>query len=60
MLVVTSPDKKLDFAEDVTRSGWTIPAFLEDSQILTEAAIKVTRLELLTLMKIRDNLAELH
>ena len=60
MLVVTSPAKKLDFSEDVTRSGWTIPDFLEDSEILIEAARKLTRQELGKLMKISDKLAELN
>lgn len=60
MLVVTSPAKKLDFSEDVTRSGWTIPDFLEDSEILIEAARKLTRQELGKLMKISDKLVELN
>ncbi|VAX06627.1 hypothetical protein MNBD_ALPHA03-1689, partial [hydrothermal vent metagenome] len=28
MLIVTSPAKKLNFSEDVTRSGWSVPIFL--------------------------------
>jgi len=60
MLVVTSPAKKLDFSEDVTRSGWSIPDFLEDSEILIEAARKLTRQELGKLMKISDKLVELN
>lgn len=60
MLVVTSPAKKLNFSEDVTRSGWSMPDFLEDSQILIEAAKKLTREELARLMKISDRLADLN
>lgn len=60
MLVVTSPAKKLDFSEDVTRSGWSIPDFLEDSQQLITAAKKLTRAELASLMKLSDNLTELN
>jgi len=60
MLIVTSPAKKLDFSQDVTRSGWTIPDFLEDSQILVTAAKKLTRAELAELMKISDRLADLN
>ncbi|NOZ67309.1 MAG: peroxide stress protein YaaA [Alphaproteobacteria bacterium] len=60
MLVVTSPAKKLDFSEDVTRSGWSIPDFLEDSEILIEAVRKLTRQELGKLMKISDKLVELN
>ncbi len=60
MLIVTSPAKKLDFSEDVTRSGWTIPDFLEDSQILVTAAKKLTRADLAKLMKISDRLADLN
>ncbi|PCJ32099.1 MAG: peroxide stress protein YaaA [Alphaproteobacteria bacterium] len=60
MLIVTSPAKKLDFSEDVTRSGWSIPAFLEDSEILIAAAKKLTRPELAKLMKISDKLADLN
>tara|TARA_R110002073_G_scaffold92685_16_gene217194 strand:- start:2452 stop:3225 length:774 start_codon:yes stop_codon:yes gene_type:complete len=60
MLVVTSPAKKLDFSEDVTRSNWTVPDFLDDSNILIEAAKKLTRDDLMKLMKISENLAELN
>lgn len=60
MLIVTSPAKKLDFSEDVTRSGWSIPHFIEDSEILIEAAKKLTRGELAKLMKISDRLADLN
>ncbi|WP_417623404.1 peroxide stress protein YaaA [Paremcibacter congregatus] len=60
MLVVTSPAKKLDFSEDVTRSSWTVPDFLDDSNILIEAAKKLTRDDLMKLMKISENLAELN
>ncbi len=60
MLIVTSPAKKLDFSEDVTRSGWSIPAFLEDSEELIAAAKKLTRPELAKLMKISDKLADLN
>lgn len=60
MLVVTSPAKKLDFSEDVTRSGWTDPQFLDDSQRLITAAKKLTRAQLAKLMKISDKLADLN
>ncbi|MBL4801966.1 MAG: peroxide stress protein YaaA [Emcibacter sp.] len=60
MLIVTSPAKKLNFSEDVTRSGWSIPHFLEDSELLIEAARKLTRGELVKLMKISDKLADLN
>lgn len=60
MLIVTSPAKKLNFSEDVTRSGWSIPEFLEDSELLIEAAKKLTRQELAKLMKISDKLADLN
>lgn len=60
MLVVTSPAKKLDFSEDVTRSSWSTPDFLEDSAELITAAKKLTRVELMQLMKISENLAELN
>ena len=60
MLVVTSPAKKLNFSEDVTRSGWSIPDFLDDSEILIEEAKKLTRSELGKLMKISDKLVELN
>ncbi|PCI34264.1 MAG: peroxide stress protein YaaA [Alphaproteobacteria bacterium] len=60
MLIVTSPAKKLNFSEDVTRSGWSIPEFLDDSEILIEAAKKLTRADLGKLMKISDKLADLN
>jgi len=60
MLIITSPAKKLDFSEDVTRSGWSIPNFLEDSLELIGAVRKLTRLELAQLMKISDKLVELN
>ncbi|MCK5425875.1 MAG: peroxide stress protein YaaA [Emcibacter sp.] len=60
MLIVTSPAKKLDFSEDVTRSAWSVPHFIEDSEILIEAAKKLTRGELAKLMKISDRLADLN
>ena len=60
MLIVTSPAKKLDFSEDVTRSDWSIPHFLDDSEILIDAAKKLTRQELAKLMKLSDKLANLN
>jgi len=60
MLIVTSPAKKLDFSEDVTRSGWSVPTFLDDSEKLIAAAKKLTRSELAKLMKISDKLADLN
>lgn len=60
MLIVTSPAKKLDFSQDVTRSGWSIPHFLDDSEILITAAKKLTRGELAALMKLSDKLADLN
>jgi len=60
MLVVVSPAKKMDFSEDVTRSGWSQPDFLEDSLNLIKAAKKLTRDEIAALMKISDKLADLN
>ncbi|PCI49254.1 MAG: peroxide stress protein YaaA [Alphaproteobacteria bacterium] len=60
MLIVTSPAKKLDFSEDVPRSHWSIPHFLEDSELLIKAVKKLTRGELASLMKISDKLVELN
>ncbi len=60
MLIVTSPAKKLDFSEDVTRSDWSIPHFIDDSLLLIEAAKKLTRQELAKLMKLSDKLADLN
>lgn len=60
MLVVVSPAKKLDFSEDVTRSDWTQPDFLENAQDLIEYAQKLTRNEIGSLMKISDKLADLN
>jgi len=60
MLIVTSPAKKLNFSEDVTRSGWSIPEFLEDSEILIREAKKLTRADLGKLMKISDKLGSLN
>ena len=60
MLIVTSPAKKLDFSEDVTRSSWSIPHFIDDSDLLITAMRKLTRGELAKLMKISDKLVELN
>ncbi|MCF8474115.1 MAG: peroxide stress protein YaaA [Emcibacter sp.] len=60
MLVTTSPAKKLDFSEDVTRSSWSVPHFLDDSEILIESAKKLTRSDIAKLMKISDKLADLN
>jgi len=60
MLIVTSPAKKLDFSQDVTRPDWSIPVFLADSEILITAAKKLTRSDLVKMMKISDKLAELN
>lgn len=60
MLIVTSPAKKLDFSEDVTRPVWSVPHFLDDSLLLIEAAKKLTRQELAKLMKLSDKLAGLN
>ncbi len=60
MLIVTSPAKRLDFSQDVTRSDWSIPHFIDDSLQLVKAAKKLTRGELAKLMKLSDKLADLN
>ncbi|NOZ42602.1 MAG: YaaA family protein, partial [Alphaproteobacteria bacterium] len=60
MLIVTSPAKKLDFSQDVTRPSWSMPVFLEDSAYLIAALKKLTRQQLAQLMNISDRLVELN
>jgi len=60
MLVVTSPAKKLDFSDDVIKSRWSLPDFLDDSEQLIVAVKKLTRSELGQMMKISDKLADLN
>jgi len=60
MLIVLSPAKSLDFTTPPSTSSYTIPEYLDDSQILIEQLKKFSPAELATLMKISDKLAALN
>ncbi len=60
MLIVLSPAKSLDFTTPPSTSSYTIPEYLDDSQVLIEQLEKFSPAELATLMKISDKLAVLN
>lgn len=60
MLAVVSPAKKLDFETDVPEMAVSQPAFLDDTEELIEVARKKSRSDLMKLMGISENLADLN
>ena len=60
MLIVLSPAKSLDFTTPSSTSSYTMPEYLDHSQILIDQLKKFTPAELATLMKISDKLAVLN
>ena len=60
MLALVSPAKKLDFTELAAPMAHSQPDFLERSQVLIDAARKLSRADLSRLMKLSDQLTELN
>ena len=60
MLALVSPAKKLDFESEWDAFTLTQPAFLDDTQELVDAAKKLSKSKLQSLMKLSDKLAELN
>lgn len=60
MLALVSPAKKLDFTELAAPIAHSQPDFLDRSQILVDAARKLSRANLSRLMKLSDKLTELN
>lgn len=60
MLAVVSPAKKLDFETPAPEMPVTQPVFLDDAVELVEVAQKKTRRDLMNLMHISEDLAELN
>jgi len=60
MLAVVSPAKKLDFETDVPEMAVSQPIFLDDTEELIEVARKKSRSDLMKLMGISENLADLN
>lgn len=60
MLAVVSPAKKLDFETDAPEMAVSQPVFLDDTQELIEVARKKSRRDLMKLMGISENLADLN
>jgi hypothetical protein len=60
MLAVVSPAKKLDFETPAPEMPVTQPVFLDDAVELVEVAQKKTRRDLMNLMHISEELAELN
>jgi len=60
MLAIISPAKKLDFETEALSSKHTQPQFLDHSEILVEAARRLSRAELARTMKLSDKLADLN
>ncbi len=60
MLIVLSPAKSLDFTTPPGTTSYTIPEYLDQSQLLIDQLEKYTPAELATLMKISDKLAVLN
>jgi len=60
MLAVVSPAKKLDFETDAPEMVVSEPQFLDDTEELVEVARKKSRSDLMKLMGISENLADLN
>lgn len=60
MLAVVSPAKKLDFETDVPEMSVSEPVFLDDTEELVDVARKKSRSDLMKLMGISENLADLN
>jgi cytoplasmic iron level regulating protein YaaA (DUF328/UPF0246 family) len=60
MLAVVSPAKKLDFETEVPEMAVSQPVFLDDTEELIEVARKKSRSDLMKLMGISENLADLN
>lgn len=60
MIVVVSPAKKLDFTSDEVKENWSIPDYLDQSEILIKSARKLSRKKIASMMNISDNLADLN
>jgi cytoplasmic iron level regulating protein YaaA (DUF328/UPF0246 family) len=60
MLAVVSPAKKLDFETEAPEMPVTQPQFIEDAEELVGVARKKTRRDLMNLMGISENLADLN
>lgn len=60
MLAIVSPAKKLDFNELAAPAPHSQPEFLEQAEILVDAAKKLSRADLARLMKLSEKLTELN
>ena len=60
MLAVVSPAKKLDFETDAPEMAVSQPVFLDDTEELIEVARKKGRRDLMKLMGISENLADIN
>ena len=60
MLIVISPAKKLDYETPPTTERYTLPGFLDQSQILIDTLRRYSALDLAELMKLSMKLAELN
>lgn len=59
MIVILSPSKTLDFDKETT-GKFTVPDFLDDSEVLIKELCKLSRGELSSLMELSDKLTELN
>lgn len=60
MIVVVSPAKKLDFTSNEVKENWSIPAYLDQSEVLIKSARKLSRKKIANMMNISDSLADLN
>ncbi len=60
MLLVVSPAKKLDFETQPATDRFTLPSLLEHSQELINNCVKLSPVEIASLMKLSDKLAGLN
>lgn len=60
MLLVISPAKTLDFSAPAGLASYTVPEFLDHSQVLVEMLREYSPAQLSSLMKISDELAQLN
>ena len=60
MKIILSPAKALDFETSAPTAEYSVPRFLEHSQILNDKLKTMSRKEIGTLMKISDALSDLN
>jgi uncharacterized protein len=60
MIVVVSPAKKLDYIDEKSYQEWSMPDYLDQSELLIKSLRKLKRKDIASLMNLSEDLAELN